>query len=229
MIDSESGVLTDPISGNHIVKVCRDQVVKVNSVAQYAAQGLSSGEAVAIIAKPSLRKALVNFLVTQGFDVQSFKDQGQIKFLDAEFLLSSLWIDDGIDAEAFEKFVSDPLRIMKLKYDKIRIFGEMVDLLWQKEAYDEAMQLENRWNDLFKKIEFSLLCTYSFSHLNPNTYDEALERICRCHTHHIPLEASDLSMPPDANELLDSFGLAWKRIIEKFNPLTPVPPPIPPV
>ena len=224
MIDSESGVLTDPISGNHIVKVCRDQIVKVNSVAQYVAQGLSSGEAVAIIAKPSLRKALVDFLVTQGFDMQSFKDQGQIKFLDAEFLLSSF----GIDAEAFEKFVSDPLRIMKLKYDKIRIFGEMVDVLWQKGAYDEAIQLENRWNDLFKKIEFSLLCTYSFSHLDPSTYDEALERICRCHTHHIPLEVSDLSIPSEANELLDSFGLAWKRIIEKFNPLTPVPPPAAP-
>ncbi|SEF61348.1 MEDS domain-containing protein [Nitrosomonas ureae] len=229
MIDSESGVLTDPISGNHIVKVCRDQVVKVNSVAQYITKGLSGGEAVAIIARPSLRKALMDFLVTQGFDVQSFKDQGQIKFLDAEFLLSSLWIDDGIDAEAFEKFVSDPLGIMKLKYDKIRIFGEMVDLLWQKGAYDEAIQLENRWNDLFKKIEFSLFCTYSFSHIDPSAYDEALERICRCYTHHIPLEVSDLSISSEANELLDSFGFAWKRIIEKFNPLTSVPPPAPPV
>ncbi|MER2513909.1 MAG: MEDS domain-containing protein [Nitrosomonas ureae] len=228
MIDSGPGVLTDPISGNHIVKVCRDQGVKVNSVAQYVVKGLSNGEAVAIIARPSLRKALMDFFVTQGLDVQSFKDQGKIKFLDAEFLLSSLWMDDGIDAEAFEKFVSDPLGVMKLKYDKIRIFGEMVDVLWQKGAYDEAMQLEDRWNDLFKKIEFSLLCTYSFSHLDPSTYDEALERICRCHTHHIPLEVSDLSISSEANELLDSFGLAWKRIIEKFNSFTSVPPPIPP-
>ena len=228
MTDLEIGILTDPTSGNHIVKVCRDQTVKINSVAQYVAKGLSNGEAVAIIARPSLRKALVDFLVKQGFDVQSFKDQGQIKFLDADFLLSSLWIDNGIDIEAFEKLVADPLKVMKLTYDKIRIFGEMVDVLWQKGAYDGAMQLEDRWNDLFKKIEFSLLCTYSFNHLDPSTYDEALERICRCHTHHIPLEVSGLSISSEANELLDNFELAWKRIIDKFNSFTPVPPSIPP-
>jgi hypothetical protein len=227
MIDSGLGVLTNPISGNYIVKVCRDEAVKTNSVAQYVTEGLINGEAVVIIARPFLRNAIIDFLVTQDFDVQSSKDQGKIKFLDAEFLLSSLWIDDGIDAEAFEKFVSDPLIAMKHKYGKIRIFGEMVNLLWHKGAYDEAMQLEDRWNDLYDKIDFSLLCTYSLNHLDPSTYDEALEKICRCHTHHIPPEISDFSIAYEANELLDSFGLAWKRIIRKFSSLNSVPP-IPP-
>jgi hypothetical protein len=224
MIDPGPGVLTDPISGNHIVKVCRDDAERINSVAQYVNEGLTNGEAVAIIARPPLRKALNDFLVTQGFDLQSCKDQGKIEFFDAEFLLLSLRFDDGIDAEAFEKFVSHPLMVMKQKYDKIRAFGEMVDVLWQKGAYDEAMQLKDRWNDLFKKIEFSLLCTYSLNHLIPSAYDGALEHICRCHTHHIPPEISNITISSEENELLNSFGLAWNRIIEKFNPFTSAPP-----
>jgi hypothetical protein len=215
MIDTGPGILTDPISGNYIVEVFRHQSGKVKSVAQYITDGLNNGEAVAIIARPFLRKALIDCLVPQGVDVQSCKDQGKIKFLDAEFLLSSLWFDDGIDAEAFEKFVSDPLRVMKQKYDKIRIFGEMVNLLWQKGAYAEAMQLEDSWNALFKKFEFSLLITYSLNHLDPSTFDEALEQICRCHPHHNPPVISDLSISYEENELLDSFGLPWKRLIKE--------------
>lgn len=196
MIGAVSGVLTAPISGNHIIKVFRHQSGKIKSITQYITDGLNDNEAVAIIARPFLRKALIDFLVTQGVDVQSCKDQGKIKFFDAEFLLSSLWFDDGIDAEAFEKFVSDPLRVMKQKqkYDKIRIFSEMVNLLWQKGAYAEAMQLEDSWNALFKKFEFSLLITYSLNHLDPSTFDEALEQICRYHPHHNPPVISDLSI-----------------------------------
>jgi hypothetical protein len=223
MIDPESKVLTDPISGNHIVKVCSDQAERINSVAQYVTEGLINGEAAAIVAKPFLRKALIDLLVRDGIDMQSCRDEGKIKFLDAGFLLSRLWIDDGIDAEAFEKFVSDPLIALKHKYGKVRVFGEMGDVLWQRGAYDEAIQLEDRWNDLFNKIEFSKLCTYSLNHLDPTNYDEILEKICRCHTHHIPPEISDPSISHETDELLDSFDLAWKRIIRKFNPLTPVP------
>jgi hypothetical protein len=78
MVDTGPGVLTDPISGDYIVELCRDQAEKINSVAQYVTEGLTNGEAVAIIARPTLRKALIDILVTQGFDVQSCKDQGKI-------------------------------------------------------------------------------------------------------------------------------------------------------
>jgi len=224
MIDTGLGVLTDPISGKHIVKVCSDQAERINSIAQFITEGLINGEAAAIVAKPFLRKALIDLFVTDGIDMQFCRDQGKIKFLDAGFLLSRLWNDDGIDAEAFEKFVSDPLIAMKHKYGKVRVFGEMGDVLWQRGAYDEAIQLEDRWNDLFKKVEFTKLCTYSLNHLAPSTYDEALDKICRCHTHHIPPKIYDLSISHETDESLDSFGLAWKRILRKFSSLNSNPP-----
>lgn len=217
MIEPGFGVLTNPLAGSHLVKVCRDREVKLEAVAHYVAEGLRNGEAVTVIARSRLRKSLIDCMGAFDFDTQSLQDQGQIKFLDAEFLLSSISFDGEIDAEAFEKFVASPMRTIKLKYGKLRIFGEMVDILWQKDSHDMAMQLEDLWNGLFKKFEFSMLCTYSLNHIDPDAYEEALKRICRCHTHHIPLKNPDSFLPSGSTAVLDSFELAWKQLVEKLT------------
>lgn len=230
MIEPGLGVLTNPLAGSHshLVKVCRDREIKLEAVAHYVAEGLRNGEAVTVIARSRLRKSLIDYMGTLDFDTQSLQDQGQIKFFDAEFLLSSISLDGEIDAEAFEKFVANPMKTIKLKYGKLRIFGEMVDILWQNNSYDMAIQLEDLWNDLFKTFEFSLLCTYSLNHIDPDAYEEALERICRCHTHHIPLENPDSFSHSGSTAVLDSFGLAWKQVVEKLtandDTVTPMPP-----
>lgn len=217
MIESGLGVLTNPLAGSHLVKVCRDPEIKLEAVAHYVTEGLRNGEAVTVIARSRLRKSLKDYMGTLDFDTQSLLDQGQIKFFDAEFLLSSISLENEIDAEAFKKFIETPMSTIKSKYGKLRIYGEMVDILWQNDAHEMAIQLEDLWNDLFKTFEFSLLCTYSLNHIDPDAYEESLERICRCHTHHIPLENSGSFLPTGSAAVLDSFGLAWKQVVEKLT------------
>lgn len=216
MYKSGLGVLRDPITGNHLVKVCQNKTIQSNAVAQYVQEGLRNGDAVVIIGRPELRKAAIVLLNTLGLDTQSLKDQGQLKLFDAEFLLSSLLINDEIDALVFQKHVAIPIQALSSKYGKVRIFGEMIDLLWQQDKHDTVMQLEDFWNKLFQTIDFSLLCTYSLDHIDPDAYDNSLERICRFHTHLIPIEDSDPVGSVLGGAMFQVFESAWNRVVEKI-------------
>ena len=46
----------------------------------------------------------------------------------------------------------------------VRIFGQMVDVLWQQEEHDAAIRLEMLWNQLAQTKSYSLLCGYAMGH-----------------------------------------------------------------
>ena len=204
-------------AGNHIVQVCQNDTSQVAAVTHYIQEGLLNNEAVIVFARPALRQAVISKMDGLGLDVQTFKSQGQIKFFDAEFLLLSFLIEGELEDSAFQEFIGLPIQAAQLKFGKVRAFGEMVNVLWKKGQYDTAMQLEDFWNDLSKKLEFSLLCSYSLDNLDPNAYDDSLELICKCHKHLVPVEESDLSeSTADDGAMLDVFGAAWNRVMGKL-------------
>jgi len=148
-----------------------------------------------------------------GFDTQAIKDQGQVRFFDAEFLLSNILIDGVIEEQAFRNLVGIPIQAAQSKFSKVRAFGEMVDILWQRDLQDTAIQLENLWEDLCSKQSLNLLCTYLLDNLDPNDYDSALEKIYKHHTY----LGSDFFYPDLGETLQDAFGAAWNRVIDKLT------------
>lgn len=209
-------ILTDPAAGNHIVKVCHDAATRAEAVTYYIEKGLSNEEAVIVIARPELRKAVIALMEMQGLNVPLLKEQGKLKFFDAEFLLSNLLVKDEVDLNAFQKFIGVPIQTAKRKYGKVRAFGEMVDVLWKTGRDDTALQLEDLWNQLLQSHQFSLLHTYSVENLDPNNYEESLELICKRHTHHISAQKHDPSDFTIGEAMSDIFGIAWNRVMKKI-------------
>lgn len=209
-------ILTNPAPGNHIVKVCHDAVTRAQAVTYFIEKGLSNEEAVIVIARPELRKAVNALMGRWGLNVPLLKEQGKLKFFDAEFLLSNLLVNDEIDLKAFQKFIGVPIQTAKRNYGKVRAFGEMVDVLWKTGREDTALQLEDLWNQLLQSHKFSLLHTYSVENLDPHNYEESLERICKGHTHHISAQNHDPNDFTITQEMSDIFGSAWNRVIKKI-------------
>ncbi len=203
-------------AGNHIVEVCHNDISQAEAVSRFLIEGLRKSEAVVIFAKPSLRKAVIDRMSACGLDVQAIKNEGQIKFFDAEFLISSMRADSILEEQAFEEYVSTQIEAAQLKYGKVRVFGGMVATLWSTGEYDAAMQLEDFWMNLTQKLEFSLLCCYSLSNQTPRTYERALQFICRCHNHLVPVESNDLPETNESEEWIDILGDAWNHVIEKM-------------
>ncbi len=64
----------------------------------------------------------------------------------------------------------------------VRIFGEMVALLWDAGQAGAALEVEAMWNELAAQFSFSLLCAYPlWSVTGPGQVDQVTE-VCRAHT-----------------------------------------------
>lgn len=202
-------------TGSHSVQICLDEASQVKTLTRYIMDGLSNNEAVIAIAKTALRKAVMSNLYALGYDMQALKNRDQVKFFDAEFLLSDLLLDGVLEEQAFQVFVVLPVQAAKLKYQKVRAFGEMVDILWQNGQYNSAIQLEELWSNLCKKEDLNLLCTYFLTSLDESSYDYSLEQICRYHSPLIPM--NNITNPNSDSELPDKFRAAWNQVVAKLE------------
>ena len=61
----------------------------------------------------------------------------------------------------------------------VRVFGEMVDLIW-KEHPGATSQLEELWNDVISTHSVPLLCAYSLADTQPKSLPSNL---LTCHSH----------------------------------------------
>ncbi len=215
--------LLNPDAGSHLLKICPNEMLQAEAIAYFIKGGLLNDELVIIIARTSLRIAIISKMNALGLDAQHFKNQGQIKFFDAELLLSSLLVDGLLDERAFQECIVEPIQAAQLKFGKIRAFGEMVDMLWKKGQRDRALQLEGLWDDLAKKYEFALFCIYLLNSFDSSDNDDSLEHICKAHTHLLPMENDDSSEAKGTREMIDVFGSAWNRVMDKLATSSQIP------
>ncbi len=198
---------------SHIVQVCENLSSQADILTEYITEGLSNEEGIVIIAQPGLRKALAEKMNSLGLDLQDLKAQSRIKILDGNLLLSLFNFDDTIDKATFIKYVLTPVMESKLKFGKVRVFGEMVDILW-KNNKDLAIELEGWWCEVCEENNLMLLCTYLLGSLEPAEFIESLERICISHNHFLPIAKFNQTFD---EEIMSSFESAWNNVVNKFQ------------
>jgi hypothetical protein len=64
----------------------------------------------------------------------------------------------------------------------VRVFGEMVALLWDAGLIDAAIEVEAMWNEMAAQYPFSLLCAYPVQSVDGDHHRDALTEVCRVHT-----------------------------------------------
>jgi anti-sigma regulatory factor (Ser/Thr protein kinase) len=72
---------------------------------------------------------------------------------------------------------------------RVRAYGEMVALLWQRGDVAEAIALEGLWNDLARELDLDLLCSYSVEALGTSDLHQ-LQQMCREHSAFVTPDAS---------------------------------------
>src|SRR5262249_47449461 len=87
-----------------------------------------------------------------------------------------------VDSRAFV-FVMDALIAPALgARGPVRVFGEMVALLWEEGDVRGALALESAWNDLADRHAFALFCAYPRSSLDTPGDLVAFKRMCDRHS-----------------------------------------------
>ena len=165
-MSTKASLLTDPGTPSHIVYPCADENLLAEAVGTFAASGLCKGDAVVLVTTELRRAAVESRLKDAELDIQALQDSGQLAFLDAGALLSAFMSDGMPDAGLFKARLLEIIEKASVnpangQPRKIRIFGEMVSLLYMTSNVPAAARLEEFWDEMVKAHAISLFCAYS--------------------------------------------------------------------
>ncbi len=205
-------ILAERPSGEHIAQLYSHETILVESLRMFTTHGLSRGEAVLLVLTPSHRNLLLQHLKADGLDVGGLQDAGQLLLLDAAEVLNSFMLDEMPDATLFRLSVGEIVARMKSKGNrKVRVFGEMVDLLWRSN-HPAAISLEQMWSELIESSDLSLFCAYSTSHVH-ESFPDALRTP---HSHIITSAMVESSGDAIVGHTLDRRIVYWNRGAERY-------------
>jgi hypothetical protein len=186
MNSTAASILTDPHPCAHIVYPYTDEAHVTEAVGLFASAGLRRSEAVPLIMTRDHRDAIRRRLERDGFNLTALERTGQLRFIDAEELLSTFIVNGAPDSSLFESGVRKIIDQAKTSSGsrpprKVRIFGEMVSLLLNASPA-AAHSLEELWNQAIKTHSVSLLCTYALGGKAAGAFPQGL---LACHSHNL--------------------------------------------
>jgi len=185
-----------PPPHDHVVQFYDDDDFLAGSVATFLEAGLAKGQAVVVIATEEHRDAFCRTLIARGVDVDAACSSGQLVLRDARQTLDSFLVDEKPDWDLFVEHVGGLLRsVARPSAGPIRAYGEMVDLLWRDGKPQDAILLEEFWNDLGSLHSFTLLCAYVMGNFQEETDEPDFRKVCALHSRAVPAE----SFPHDAD------------------------------
>jgi MEDS: MEthanogen/methylotroph, DcmR Sensory domain len=187
--------------GGHVVHFYDGDTELIDNVGRYLGQALAEGSAVVMVATPAHRSAVEAWLSARGCDVSAARDQSTFRALDAAQTLSRFLISDRPDPDGFGKVIGDLIRQAAATGRPVRVYGEMVALLWAAGHVNAAIELEALWNDLGDELPFSLFCAYPRPLVSGPDRELALAEVRELHT-------AVIGHPPATTERREAAGPA---------------------
>jgi hypothetical protein len=178
-------LLQHPDPSDHIAQLYTDEAFLARVVTRFVVAGFAEGEAAVIVATPAHRTLFGDSVP----DAAAARGRGQLVMLDAAECLSTLMVAGMPDPTAFRALLAWTLnRVRATGYARARLYGEMVNLLWERDAVESALALEELWNAELRQQRMPLLCAYRIDPFDRHGRHHALARITRAHSHLIPVE-----------------------------------------
>ena len=169
-------------SHRHVVQFYdRDEELTENA-GDYLAGAIAEGGAAVIVATPSHCAGFEARLAAGGVNVGAARRDGSLVCLDATRIAGRLTSGGQVDLAAFGTQFRPAILAAGEAPGPVRIYGEVVALLWAAGQVNAALELEGLWNDLGREIPFSLFCGYPRHLVDSSQHQGAVAEVCRLHT-----------------------------------------------
>jgi hypothetical protein len=165
----------------HVAQFYDSDNALLESLTRFVGAGLSAGESVIVIATPEHLRELASGLAQMAVDLQAASAEDRYITLDAEIALASFMVQNWPDDQRFSHFVEHLIRRAAMNNRRVRVFGEMVALLWARGQAAATVRLEHLWQQFCKTHSFPLFCAYPKAGFTKDPTDSFAE-ICAAHT-----------------------------------------------
>ena len=173
---------------DHSVQFYESSEFLAATVADYLGGALAQDGSALIVATPEHRTRFAAALAASGHDLGPLEEAGRLVILDASETLASFMGPDGPDRARFRTAVGTTLDRLRAGGGPVRIYGEMVAVLWNAGDVSSALALEDLWNDFAGERSFGLLCAYPIGSFDEPATAAAFQRVCRQHRDVIPAD-----------------------------------------
>ena len=167
----------------HAVQFYEDDSFLIDSVKRFILDGLQAHEQVAVFVTPAHKESLEHALKNEEASGAVPRNATRnVLYHDAEDTMRKFMTGGWPEEHLFMAVIGDILQ--PLFGDRpVRVFGEMVCVLWGKSQYRAALRLEELWNALIGRHPVSLLCAYCITGFRGKGGHESYRQVCDLHHH----------------------------------------------
>lgn len=212
-----SGLLSDAAPREHIVQLYQDQQFLNRAVCRFAAAAIANGEGVILVPTVAHWDAFRPRLEDEGVDVNAAETRGQLTIVDANDLLPTFMSDAMPDSPVFLGLASDVVKQARGdgRYPRVRWWGEMVNLLWERGDVAASMGLEDLFDQLAHEQDIAIFCSFLMDNFNGDVHARMLPRLGENHSHLIPVEDYARLEGAVSDALREIVGPDESRVLEE--------------
>jgi hypothetical protein len=209
-------VVTDAAPSDHIVQLYQDEEFLNRAVCRFAGAGFANGEGIILFPTLTHWNAMRPRLEAEGVDVRAAQERGQLTVVDANELLPRFMRDTMPDSPIFNDVLGEILGQARAggSYQRVRLWGEMVDVLWERGDVTASMSLEDLFDQLGRKRDFSIFCSFLMDNFNGDVHAHMLPRLGTNHSHLIPVEDYARLERVVGDALRETVGPDEARVLE---------------
>ena len=166
----------------HVVQFYDRDEELAEGAGDYLADAIATGGAAIIVATPARCAAFESRLAACGIKVEMARRDGTLVCLDAVRVAKRLARAGRVNRAGFDAEIRPAVLAAAESRGPVRVYGEVVALLWADGHVNAALELEGFWNELGREIPFSLYCGYPRESLGGSEHQGAVSEVCRLHT-----------------------------------------------
>jgi hypothetical protein len=201
---------------DHIVQLYQDQQFLNRAVCRFAAASIANGEGVILVPTVAHWDAFRPRMEAEGVDVQAAEERGQLTIVDADNLLPTFMRDGMPDSPVFMGLAANVVSQARGdgRYPKVRWWGEMVNILWERGEVAASMNLEDQFDRLAHEQDIAIFCSFLMDNFDGDVHARMLPRLGENHSHLIPVEDYARLERAVSDALRDTVGPDESRVLE---------------
>jgi hypothetical protein len=209
-------LLADAAPCDHVVQLYQDEDFLSRAVCRFAGGALANGEGIILVPTLTHWNAIRPRLEAEGVDVKAARERGQLTVVDADECLPRFMRNSMPDSSIFLGLAADVIGQARagVRYEKVRWWGEMVNVLWERGDAAASMNLEDQFDQLAKKHDIAIFCSFLMDNFNGEVHTHMLPRLGTNHSHLIPVEDYGRLERAVADALQEAVGAEEARVLE---------------
>ncbi len=178
-----TALLIDAPVRSHFAQLERSSEALTQAATVFLETGLRRNGVAVVFVATATRVSILEQLSRNGLDVDQLQATNRLIVVEGESALDRLMESGTPDWNEFQRLVGSILdRAAATGEGDMRVYGEMVNMLWHRGRADAAIKLEEYWNRIARKYRFSLFCGYVMDGHDRECYESPLHEIGRTHT-----------------------------------------------